>query len=697
MSMYGTPTSGRPFARPTLDAVDLTQGRERLLAPGVVPLPGLSKQAAELEQVMGIIGGIGSVASGAASLIRTDTAQRRAAQAEADQVAAEEDRRAREYNIGLAEQDATNISTDVGAQIQTGKVTVDPANFGTFVDQIVATRGTLQNKDYQDALRRRVGTMVAREVQQARVVQEQRTQADIFDKLTSRAYTDPSSAPDVVRTLNESFSNLPEGVRFKPVFDAAKRLAEQGSDQYKTVADQLPESYAIDKGILENQYKVAQSRFTAQRAQNAENVIGQYRYGGNYQGALATLQGFVDTGVLDGEKANTIKKGIEEEQRAALNQSKASLVQAREEEIKNAFRAGVGSAIDAGVAWSVPNLKQEITLDDGTKRTVQMTRNEAIDEEMQKRLAPKGGVPPITTENITLATNSEYVVPQWKNLFETAASSLGQYSLNVSNGKVADQPTANVLTAFGAYKQMLAMGKADYATRLTDSATIEKFATAARMQQTTNGVGGGTPVSDVQALLGAIQSFNAPTKVDEKTLKNAIEDVGPNWLQRAFSNAKPVENTGELLTVLSPIVAMKSKTLAPDKAVEETMKEYAPRLVSVNGFYHLAQADFPGGMKANMDKIFDQIAGEYVAKYGKSKGVTTENLTLRPDPNANIWQLVVKGQPGVAFTDSINDVTFSYEDLGSAYTRWETEQRDFLIRQSKKPSPMELLGRGFTP
>lgn len=458
MSMYGTPTSGRPFARPTLDAVDLTQGRERLLAPGVVPLPGLSKQAAELEQVMGIIGGIGSVASGASSLIRTDTAQRRAAQAEADQVAAEEDRRAREYNIGLAEQDATNISTDVGAQIQTGKVTVDPANFGTFVDQIVATRGTLQNKDYQDALRRRVGTMVAREVQQARVVQEQRTQADIFDKLTSRAYTDPSSAPDVVRTLNESFSNLPEGVRFKPVFDAAKRLAEQGSDQYKTVADQLPESYAIDKGILENQYNVAQSRFTAQRAQNAENVIGQYRYGGNYQGALATLQGFVDTGVLDGEKANTIKKGIEEEQRAALAHSFDAADDAAIKSENDAYMNDVRSLIKGGQIYRVQNFKKEITLPSGKPKTIEVSDTKAREEGINKVMFDNAGVanpgpfdiPPATPQNVKLASDNGYVPEGWMRVVGHGYSTL---SLNTINDPKSGVPNT-ALAGYATYNEI---------------------------------------------------------------------------------------------------------------------------------------------------------------------------------------------------------------------------------------------------
>lgn len=699
MSRFGTGERAGRTIRSGTPSVPLTGTTETLDAPGLAfQSPSTNNDFAQLSALLGEIGQTANAVAGYESNRQAEQRRLEAEQERQAYLAEQEAKKSEQARRGLVAEKAQPIVAEYGAMLQAGTLDVRGKTLDQVVGEIIAIRWQgVTDPVVLDEARQQVQSGLAAEYQTRLARTAAEAEIQLGKGEAARVFAAPDSIASVVEQRKARNPGMQEADVYVPVYEAAQRMAREGSANFESTLNALPDSsYSVEKSALRAQYQAAKSNQTTLRRQAAEDTIGTYRYQKNYPVALSALQGFVDSGTIDGEKANTIRKGIEEEQAKELNLSKAAVRQAEDNQIKSDYLAGVASATDAGLPFAVQDLKVDVPQDDGTTREVAMTRKEAIDTVMQRRLAPSGGFPAVTTENIAYAADRNYAVPQWKDLFSQASLSISAYGLDLKDGKLIDQASKNVVASFTAYKQMRAMDRSAYMTSLMDDKTIAVFEIAARNQQLVDGPGGGNQGADSQAIISAIRQYNNPREVDTKKLASAISDLGPGSFRRFFTNEKEMENADEVVSALAPVVAMKSN-ISQDDAIEQAIKEYGPRLVAVNGFYHLAQPDLPGGMRENMGKIFDVIADEYLAKYEKKKaGISKDVLTLRPDPSANVWHLVKKNSNGFAPYDDTKDVTFSYTDLGKAYGRWADRKRKTLLSESPVTA-QDIAGFGVTP
>lgn len=696
MSAFGTADRAGRAVRANTPGIGLTGLQETLSAPGLAFQTGASQSANQLAELQSLIGDVGQTARAATGYLDQQDAIARRQEEEALRQQARSER----LTQGLADMQVAPLAAKYGALVQTGKYSTQGKTLDQVVNdvmQIEFSAGQMSDPVFAEQARRSLTSSLAAEfqTQQAKSIVE--ADATAFKAYEARFVTDPT--PDgIAKTqaeINSNYGYLPESQRVSALLTATERAAKSGSAGFDSLVKALPESYAVEKETLGNQYKAAKQHQATLAQGAAVDAIGSLRYSKNYTGAMDALDTYVRLGTIDGEQANSIRKGIEEEQRATLGQSKLAIRQAEDDQIKTAYRQGVGASIDANIPFAVKDLNVTVQNDDGSTREVTMDREKAIDAEMQKRLSPDGGFPAITQKNLELASKNNYAVPQWKELFAQAGSSLTAYTVNLKDGKLTDQVAQNVVAAFAAYKQMRSMDQGGYIPKISDDKTTAIFEIAARNQQLVGGPGGGTPAADAQAVISALRQYNNPRKVDATKLANAIGSVDGTAFTRFFTGTQKMENTPEVVASMLPLVAMKAN-IDEDTAIEQAIREYTPRLVPVNGFYHLAQADFPGGMKENMNNVFGVLADEYLAKYGKSKSITKEQLTMRPDPNAQVWHMVLKNSDGFAPFDSTKDVVFTYDDLAQAYSRWSKKYQSQLMEPGISQR-RQLGGFGFSP
>ena len=683
MSSYGSPSLGAAQRATSLREVQFPGVTERLVSPGVVPLPAVSKEAQILDQVLGVVSQAGATARTAAGYVgQLNDEQRIAAQKEAAD-AERAAKRQEQYDQGQAALHAVPVVSRLGADFRDPAKPI-PQDLLAYAQQVTDQETQGASEAYKAQYLRSVVTGLSQEYEARRTADARATQQDIFTKLSAQAFTNPQGVAGVKQTLDESFGNLPEGVRYRPLYVAAERLAETGSESFKEIAAQLPSSFDLEKSELAAKYAEASTRKQTALRQVAEDDVGSSLYADNYAEALAKVDTYKDK--FGGEWASQKRNAILEKQRSNLKTSLAAVNQARKDSVIANRMGEVRGMILAGRSSDVGDMEVEYDDENGERQKINVEGTKAVKDGFDVEFArldgiapenyrPENYVPSFSAPVIDLATKNGYLVPQWKNRFAAVENQMSVAASTMRDG-TPDKASAGPMMIQG-YKdyQKIASVNPTYARNIAGEKTAAVFESAMMLQRFPQ-IGNDTVVSDQQALLSAIQGVRVQDTLDTTTLKKSIATLhGTAFWRMLPGTANEPENAMEIYNTLAPFASYLSKGMAPDTAAETAFKMFEGQFVEINGHYQIAQPDLPPLLKEDLPKIAKFAMDEYVAKYGAKYGVTADELTMRPVPNTRLWQLWFKGgtaqhpAPTAVPAENTDDTTFGYRDLWKALNK----------------------------